>query len=179
MQDEARFLMAARAKQVAEFMATHRYCGRCGSRMQAVDWELAMQCHHCDHRCYPRISPCIIVAITKGEQILLARSKRHPAGLYSVLAGFVETGESLEQALAREVMEEAGIEVKNIRYVASQPWPFPHSLMCGYTAEWAAGDLHIDPIELEHGDWFAFDQLPSIPNEGTIAHRLIQAAMVK
>lgn len=178
--DEELFAIAARAKQVAEFMATHRFCGRCGTRMQAVDWELAMQCQQCKHRCYPRISPCIIVAITKTDEqghphILLARGKHHPEGLYSVLAGFVETGESLEQALAREVMEEAGIQVKNIRYVKSQPWPFPHSLMCGFTAEWESGTLHIDPIELEAGQWFPFDQLPIIPREGTIAHSLIQA----
>lgn len=178
-QDDAMFAVAARAKQVAEFMLTHRFCGRCGARMQAVDWEMAMHCHQCQHRCYPRISPCIIVAITRDKKILLARGKHHPEGLYSVLAGFVESGESLEQALRREVMEEAGIEVKNIRYVASQPWPFPHSLMVGFTAEWAAGDLHIDPIELEQGDWFDMSELPLIPPQGTIANRLIQHAIDK
>lgn len=174
-QDEAMFAVAARAKQVAEFMLTHRFCGRCGVRMQAVDWEMAMQCQQCQHRCYPRISPCIIVAITRGNDILLARGKRHPAGLYSVLAGFVESGESLEQALHREVLEEAGIAVKNVQYIASQPWPFPHSLMMGFTAEWDSGDLHIDPIELEEGYWFPLTELPTIPPPGTIAHRLIAA----
>lgn len=172
--DEEMFMMASRAKQVTEFLTTHRYCGRCGTRMQAVDWELAMQCNACQHRCYPRISPCIIVAIRKGDKILLARGERHRPGLYSVLAGFVEAGESLEQTLAREVMEEAGIEVKNLQYVCSQPWPFPNSLMMGFTAEWAAGDLHFDPFELEDGAWYSFAELPDIPLPGTIANKLIQ-----
>lgn len=171
--DDALFAMAARAKQVTDFLATHRFCGRCGARMQAVDWELAMHCHHCQHRCYPRISPCIIVAIRKGREILLARGKRHPEGLYSVLAGFAEAGESLEQTLDREVMEEAGVCIKNARYVTSQSWPFPNSLMVGYIAEWAAGDLRVDPFELEDGDWYDIDQLPRIPAEGTIANKLI------
>jgi len=172
-QDDDMFAMAARAKQIADYLQTHRFCGRCGARMQAVDWELAMHCHSCQHRCYPRISPCIIVAIRKGRKVLLARGKRHPEGLFSVLAGFVEAGETLEQTLAREVMEEAGIEIKNPRYVASQSWPFPHSLMIGYTAEWRSGELRLDPFELEQGDWFDIDQLPRIPLPGTIAYKLI------
>ncbi|MDN7125027.1 NAD(+) diphosphatase [Pseudidiomarina sp. 1APP75-32.1] len=172
--DEEMFSMASRAKQITEFVSTHRFCGRCGARMQAVDWELAMQCHTCKHRCYPRISPCIIVAIRNGKKILLARGERHRPGLYSVLAGFVESGETLEQTLAREVMEEAGIKVKNVQYVCSQPWPFPNSLMMGFTAEWESGDLHFDPFELEDGAWYGFDELPDIPLPGTIANRLIE-----
>lgn len=177
--DEALFAVAARAKQVADFVLTHRYCGRCGARMDAVDWELAMQCGQCQHRCYPRIAPCVIVAIRKQNQILLARGKRHPEGLFSVLAGFVESGETLEQALHREVYEEAGIRVKNLRYVASQPWPFPHSLMVGFTADWASGDIRLDPFELEAGDWFNLDELPRTPPAGTIAHRLIMSLKSK
>ena len=173
--DDHLFSMAARAKQVTEFVNTHRFCGRCGARMQAVDWELAMQCNTCQHRCYPRISPCIIVAIRKDDKILLARGSRHRPGLFSVLAGFVEAGETLEQTLEREVMEEAGIKVKNIQYVCSQPWPFPNSLMMGFTAEWASGDLHFDPFELEEGDWFSFGELPETPMAGTIAYKLIEA----
>lgn len=171
--DDALFAMAARAKQVADFLATHRFCGRCGARMQAVDWELAMHCHSCQHRCYPRISPCIIVAIRRDKQILLARGKRHPEGLYSVLAGFAEAGESLEQTLEREVMEEAGVQIKNPRYVASQSWPFPNSLMVGFIADWAGGDVRIDPFELEDGGWFNINALPKIPGHGTIANKLI------
>lgn len=171
--DDELFAMAARAKQIADFLPTHRYCGRCGARMQAVDWEIAMHCHTCQHRCYPRISPCIIVAIRKERQILLARSKRHPKGQYSVLAGFVEAGEPLETTLAREVMEEAGIRIKNPRYVLSQSWPFPNSLMMGFLAEWESGDVRIDPFELEEGGWFDIDRLPLIPQPGTIANKLI------
>lgn len=171
--DDELFAMAARAKQVADFLATHRFCGRCGARMQAVDWELAMHCHSCQHRCYPRISPCIIVAIRRDNQILLARGKRHPEGLYSVLAGFAEAGEALEQTLAREVMEEAGVQIKNPRYVSSQSWPFPNSLMVGFVADWAAGDVRIDPFELEEGGWFDINKLPKIPGPGTIANKLI------
>jgi NAD+ diphosphatase len=171
--DDELFAMAARAKQVADFLATHRFCGRCGARMQAVDWELAMHCHSCQHRCYPRISPCIIVAIRRDNQILLARGKRHPEGLYSVLAGFAEAGEALEQTLAREVMEEAGVHIKNPRYVSSQSWPFPNSLMVGFIADWAGGDVRIDPFELEEGGWFDINKLPKIPGQGTIANKLI------
>lgn len=177
--DDDLFAVAARAKQVADFVLTHRFCGRCGARMDAVDWELAMQCGHCQHRCYPRIAPCVIVAIRHQDQVLLARGKRHPEGLYSVLAGFVESGETLEQALHREVFEEAGVKVKNLRYVASQPWPFPHSLMVGFTADWAAGEIRLDPFELEEGAWFKLDNLPRIPPAGTIAHRLIMALKSK
>ncbi|KFZ30534.1 NUDIX hydrolase [Pseudidiomarina salinarum] len=171
--DEALFAIAARAKQVSEFLSTHRFCGRCGVRMHEVDWELAMHCHSCQHRCYPRISPCIIVAIRKGRQVLLARGKRHPEGLFSVLAGFVEAGEAIERTLEREVMEEAGIKIKNPRFVGTQSWPFPHSLMIGFTAEWESGELRLDPFELEEGDWFDIDKLPRIPSAGTIARRLI------
>lgn len=174
-EDDELFAVAARAKQYAEFLHTHRFCGRCGARMHAVDWELAMHCNSCQHRCYPRISPCIIVAIRKENSVLLARGKRHPEGLFSVLAGFVESGETLEQTLEREVMEEAGIHIKNPQYVASQAWPFPHSLMVGYTAEWAGGDLHFDPFELEEGDWFDINSLPRTPSKGTIAYKLINA----
>ncbi|PTB84916.1 NAD(+) diphosphatase [Pseudidiomarina aestuarii] len=173
--DDELFAVAARAKQFNEFLLTHRFCGRCGTRMQAVDWELAMHCHSCQHRCYPRISPCIIVAIRKGNQVLLARGKRHPEGLFSVLAGFVESGETLEQTLAREVMEEAGVEIRNIEYIASQSWPFPHSLMIGFIAEWEAGEIHLDPFELEEGDWFPIDALPRVPPQGTIAYKLIDS----
>ncbi|MCH2454857.1 MAG: NAD(+) diphosphatase [Idiomarina sp.] len=171
------FEMAGRARQFSDFLNTHRFCGRCGTRMQSVEWELAMHCHQCHHRCYPRVSPCIIVAITKGEQLLLAQGKRHKAGLYSILAGFVEAGENLEQALEREVYEEAGIRVKNIQYHMSQPWSFPHSLMMGFTAEWDSGNLHIDPHELVTGDWFPINDLPQIPPQGTIARTLIDIAI--
>lgn len=171
------FNVIARAWQVAVFLRTHRYCGQCGSQMQRVDWELATHCHRCQHRCYPRISPCIIVAIRKQERILLARGRHHKEGMYSTLAGFVESGESLEQAVHREVMEEVGIKIKNLRYFDSQPWPFPHSLMMGFLAEHDSGDINVDGEEIIEAGWFEADNLPLTPPEFSIAGRLIKAAL--
>ncbi|WP_373286110.1 NAD(+) diphosphatase [Lacimicrobium alkaliphilum] len=171
------FNIIARAWQVAVFLRTHRYCGQCGSQMQRVDWELATHCHRCQHRCYPRISPCIIVAIKKQEQILLARGRHHKQGMYSTLAGFVESGESLEQAVHREVMEEVGIKIKNLRYFDSQPWPFPHSLMMGFLAEHDSGEINVDGEEILEADWYTADSLPVTPPEFSIAGRLIKAAL--
>jgi NAD+ diphosphatase len=171
------FNIIARAWQVAVFLRTHRYCGQCGSQMQRVDWELATHCHRCQHRCYPRISPCIIVAIKKQQYILLARGRHHKQGMYSTLAGFVESGESLEQAVHREVMEEVGIKIKNLRYFDSQPWPFPHSLMMGFLAEHDSGDIEVDGEEILEADWYAADNLPVTPPEFSIAGRLIKAAL--
>lgn len=169
------FNILARAWQVALFLRTHKFCGQCGSRMEAVHWELAMHCHRCQHRCYPRISPCIIVAVRKGEQILLAQGAHHKEGMYSTLAGFVESGESLEQAVHREIMEEVGIKVKNLRYFASQPWPFPHSLMMGFLADWDSGEIQVDGKEILAADWFDFDKLPLTPQRFSIAGQLISA----
>lgn len=168
------FYVVSRAWQVALFLRTHRFCGRCGSRMTRVEWELATHCHHCKHRCYPRISPCIIVAIRKGSQILLAQGRHHKNDMYSTLAGFVESGETLEQAVHREVFEEVGIKIKNLAYFASQPWPFPHSLMCGFTAEYASGDINVDGDEIIKADFFDFDALPNIPPTFSIAGQLIE-----
>lgn len=173
--DEA-FAIMARAWQLALFYRTHRYCGQCGSAMHQVDWEVATHCHRCHHRCYPRISPCIIVAICDGNKILLARGSRHKEGMYSTLAGFVESGESLEEAVHREVMEEVGVRVRNLRYFDSQPWPFPHSLMVGFLADYDAGEIQVDGEEILDAQWFDFDALPLIPPPFSIAGRLIQAA---
>lgn len=171
--DSEAFALAGRACQVQHFLLTHQFCGRCGHRTEEVQHELAVSCPACEFVSYPRISPCIIVAIYQGREILLARGSRHPEGLFSVLAGFVESGESLEQALHREVFEEAGIQVTDLRYRFSQPWPFPHSLMAGFTARWEAGDLNFDEDELLEGGWFDIEALPQTPPPGTIAARLI------
>ncbi len=168
------FGVAARAWQLALFLRTHRYCGQCGSQMQHVGWEMAMECARCGHRCYPRISPCIIVAIRKGKQILLAHGRHHKQSMYSTLAGFVESGETLEQAVHREVMEEVGISIKNVRYFSSQPWPFPHSLMCGFFADYASGDIVVDAKEIVDAKWFDIDNLPFIPPTFSIAGQLIE-----
>ncbi len=168
------FEFAARAYQVQLFLKTHQYCGQCGGPMKTIDWELATQCDPCKHRCYPRISPVIIVAIRKGSKILLAKHTRTASTLFSVLAGFVESGETLEQAVHREVMEEVGIKVKNIKYVKSQPWPFPHSLMCGFVAEYDSGELNICDDEIAEADWFEFNDLPQTPPAKTISGQLIE-----
>ena len=168
------FEYVARACQVNLFLLTHKYCGQCGQEMDLIDWELATQCKPCNHRCYPRISPCIIVAIRKGKQILLAQGTKSTSGLYSVLAGFVESGETLEQAVHREVFEEVGIKVKNLKYFGSQPWPFPHSLMMGYTAEWDEGDITICEDEILAADWFTLETMPQTPPTLSISGQLIE-----
>lgn len=175
------FEYVARACQVNLFLKTHKYCGQCGNEMELIDWELATHCQPCNHRCYPRISPCIIVAIRKDDQILLAQGAKSTSGLYSVLAGFVESGETLEQAVHREVFEEVGIQVKNLKYFGSQPWPFPHSLMVGYTAEYAGGEITICEDEILAADWFTLDTMPQTPPTQSISGQLIERtkAMMK
>ncbi len=168
------FEFAARAYQVELFLRTHKYCGQCGDTMKLIDWELATLCEPCKHRCYPRISPVVIVAIRKDKQILLAKNKRSTSGFYSVLAGFVESGETLEQAAHREIMEEVGLKIKNLKYVKSQPWPFPHSLMVGFVAEYDSGEFNLCDDEIECADWYSFDDMPSTPPLKTISGQLIE-----
>jgi NAD+ diphosphatase len=167
------FSAAARALEIAEWDRTHRFCGTCGSPTARKRGERALECTACGSLSYPRISPAVIVAIVRGKSILLARARRFPPNMYSVLAGFVEPGETLEECVAREVKEETGIEVKNIRYFASQPWPFPHSLMVAFTAEYASGEIRVDPEELLDAGWYTADNFPSLPHPITVARRLI------
>lgn len=169
------FQFIAQAWQYALFLRTHRYCGRCGNELRKVSWEMAMHCDKCAHRVYPRVSPCIIVAIHDGNKILLAQGVRQQsAGFYSTLAGFVESAESLEQAVHREVFEEVGVKLGKIEYIDSQPWPFPHSLMCGFIAEYASEDIKIDEKEIVDAQWFDIDNLPMVPPKFSIAGRLIE-----
>ena len=175
--DEDAFAVAGRAVQVVHWAATHRYCGRCAAPMRRLPTERAMRCDACDLSCYPRISPAIIVLVRRGDQALLARGGgvHDPRPWYSTLAGFCEAGESLEETLVREVREEVGIEVGGLRYFGSQSWPFPHSLMVGFTAEHAGGELRIDPGEIADANWFTVDRLPPIPPRISIARALIDA----
>ncbi|RDV25618.1 NAD(+) diphosphatase [Alteromonas aestuariivivens] len=176
--DSEQFETIARAWQYVHFLRTHRFCGKCGAATTQVDWEMAVQCHQCQHRCYPRISPCIIVAIVRGNTILLAKGVRHQStNMYSTLAGFVESGESLEQAVHREVFEEVGIRVENLRYFSSQPWPFPHSLMMGFIADYKSGELRLEENEILDADWFEFGDLPNTPPKVSIAGQLIDAVI--
>ncbi len=167
------FRIAGRAIQIMKWDQNHQFCGRCGNSTETVHTEHAKVCVKCGLRCYPRLSPATITAVIKGKRILLAHAGRFPSKLYSVIAGFTESGETLEECVKREIMEEVGIEVKNIRYFGSQPWPFPDSLMVAFTAEYAGGKIVIDKNEIADAGWFSADDLPGIPDKVSIARRLI------
>ncbi|HXW68566.1 MAG TPA: NAD(+) diphosphatase [Dissulfurispiraceae bacterium] len=171
--DEDFFSAAGRAFQIIHWERTHQFCGRCGGRTRLKADERALECTHCGLEIYPEISPAIIVAVIRGVEILLARSHRFRNQFYSVLAGFVEYGETFEETVRREVREEVGIELKNIRYFGSQPWPFPNSLMVGFMADYASGEIRPDQSEIVDAGWFASSNLPVLPRTGTIARRLI------
>lgn len=172
---EDQFWLAGRGYQIVEWDRTHRFCGRCGEPTENAVSERAKRCTSCGLSSFPRLSPAVIVAITRGEELLLAQGTRFPGAFYSVLAGFVEPGESLEETVAREVKEEVGIDVADIRYFGSQPWPFPHSLMIGFTAEYAGGELVLDPEEIAAAGWYTRDTLPELPPRLSIARTLIDA----
>jgi NAD+ diphosphatase len=171
--DDQVFALAGRAAQIVSWDQTHRFCGRCGTLTATKKDERAKLCPKCGLLNFPRLSPAIIVAVVHGPKILLAHANHFPDGFYSVLAGFVEPGETLEECVRREVQEEVGLQVKNIRYFGSQPWPFPHSLMIGFTAEFAGGRITIDGAEIADAAWFSPSDLPRIPGEISIARRLI------
>jgi NAD+ diphosphatase len=159
------------------FWKTHRFCGVCGSPTKAMTpQEWAVECTSCQHRTYPMIAPSIIVAVRKDDSILLANHARHSdEKIYTTLAGFVEVGETLEQTVEREVFEESGLKIKNIRYIGSQPWSFPNSLMLGFLADYDSGEIRIQKEELNDAAWFKYDSpLPTLPPQGTIARKLIE-----
>ena len=171
--DEEMFWVAGRAFQIMDWDRMHQYCGRCGTPTDNKTDERAKVCPSCGVISFPRMSPAIIVAVVRDKAVLLAHAARFPGAMYSVLAGFVEPGESLEDCVRREVKEEAGIELKNIRYFGSQPWPFPNSLMIGFTAEYAGGEVTMDGKEIVDAQWFTADHLPTIPDKISIARKLI------
>jgi NAD+ diphosphatase len=175
---EHEWLAAGRAVQIVEWARTHRFCGRCGEPTEPAGSERAMQCPSCRLLAFPRLSPAMITLVTRGEpgpdqEALLARGTQWQVPMYSCLAGFVEPGESLEAAVVREVHEEVGITVAPPRYVASQPWPFPNSLMVGFRADYLDGEIVPDPTEIADAGWYRKDQLPMIPPGISIARRLI------
>jgi NAD+ diphosphatase len=172
---DERFIAAGRATQLVEWATTSRYCGRCATTTERVEGERCMRCPACGLMAYPRIAPAIIVLVRRGEEALLARGARFPAAFYSTLAGFAEVGETLEETLVREVAEEVGVDVKDARYFGSQPWPFPHSLMIGFVAQWAGGEIRVDGKEILEARWFRPDALPPVPPPISIARRLIDA----
>lgn len=171
---ESEFQLAGRALQILRWHYDHQFCGRCGAHTQEHHRDLARHCAKCALDFYPRLSPCIITLVTRGDHCLLAWHTRSKSRRYSCLAGFIEPGETPEETLKREVREEVAINVKNIRYHSSQAWPFPGQLMLGYFAEYDAGDIGVDPEEIIEADWFRFDELPEIPPPATISGRLIE-----
>lgn len=171
--DYPTFRMLSFAEQVGNWDLNHRFCGRCGSRNRQVPGERCMRCPECGLDSYARISPSMIVLVTRGDEILLARSPRFVSGMYSTLAGFVEPGESAEECVAREVLEEVGIQVRDPQYLGSQSWPFPHSLMLGFHAEYAGGEIVPQADEIEDAAWFPLDRLPPLPMSRSIARYLI------
>jgi NAD+ diphosphatase len=169
--------IAGRAVQISAWWRTHQFCGSCGGPNELRDSERALGCDDCKTLAYPRLAPAVIMLVHREEdgrrEVLLGHGRAFGAPMYSTLAGFVEPGESLEQCVAREIREEVGVEVKDITYRASQAWPFPHSLMIGFTAEWAGGEIAIDESELVDAQWFPVDELPNIPPPFAISRWLI------
>ncbi|MGS2722276.1 NAD(+) diphosphatase [Porticoccus sp. GXU_MW_L64] len=172
-QGEALFALAGRAVQLLDSYKEHRYCGRCGSKTRQLDGEHAMHCERCQHSCYPRLSPCAIMLVTRGDQCLLARHGGR-GDYFTCLAGYVEPGEQVEQTVCREVQEEVGVSVSGLRYFSSQYWPFPGQLMLGFYAEYDHGDITPDGIEIVEADWFHYSDLPPHPNQHTLSGQLIR-----
>ncbi len=167
--------LLSRASQLVHWRRTHRFCGLCGESTRPGENDRVLECIACGHQFFPRINPCVIVLVTRGEEILLARSARYRSGFYSCLAGFIEIGETPEQTLSREVREEVGVEVGNIRYVQSQSWPFPSQLMLGFLADYRSGEIVPEPGEIEDARWFPVSDLPAVPSSTiSVAGKLIE-----
>lgn len=171
--------LSGRAYQILDWDRNYQYCGRCGTPTEARVDERARTCPSCGLTSYPPVSPAIMTLVTRGRELLLARKAVWPRGRYSALAGFVEPGEMLEDTVARETREEVGVEVADIRYFGSQPWPFPHSLMIAFTAEYAGGVLKPDGVEIEEAQWFDAAALPKLPPGISISRRLIDTVAAR
>jgi NAD+ diphosphatase len=171
--DDVRWTLAGRAVQLVEWERTTRFCGRCATPTEPAPGERARRCPACGLLAFPRLAPAVITLVERGDEALLARGRAFPVPMYSCIAGFVEPGETMEQAVHREVGEEVGVAITDVRYVASQPWPFPHSLMVGFEATWASGEIVIDESEIVDAQWFQRDALPMIPPGMSIARTLI------
>jgi len=175
--EDAHFALAGRAVQLLDWDRSHRYCGRCGTPTAAKAEERARACPACKLTVYPRISPAMMALVRRPGEILLGRGPHFPRGMYSALAGFVEPGETLEQCVAREVEEEVGVQLSRIRYFASQPWPFPNSLMIAFVCDWARGEIRPQAPEIEAANWYKVLHLPRLPSKISIARRLIDAVV--
>ncbi len=179
MVDESSWVAAGRAVQLVEWSRTHRFCGRCATPTVRSERFMSMECPSCGLVAFPRLSPAMITLVTRGpdgpdQEALLARGVGWPEGMNSCLAGFVEAGETLESCVVREVREEVGITVDDVTYQSSQPWPFPHSLMIGFRARYASGELILDETEIAEAAWYRRDEVPPLPHSISISRRLIQ-----
>lgn len=165
--------VAGLAVQIIDYDRNTRFCGRCGTPTKPARIERAKVCPSCHRAIYPQLSPAIIVLVRKNDSILMVRGVRAPPGRYSLVAGFVEPGETIEDAVHREVREETGISIKNLRYLASEPWPFPDSLMLAFVADYESGEVTPDGVEIESAAWFDRDHLPDLPPRLSITRALI------
>ena len=175
--DDTYVRIFSRAIQLEHWRNTHRYCGVCGSATLISSEDRAYVCTNCGHRMYPRVSPCVIGTVRRGKEIVLAQGVRHPGNIYSAIAGFIEPGETAEQAFEREVFEEIGIYVNNVRYLCSQSWPFPGQLMLGFVADYASGELSLDETEIVDAKWCDSNDLPELPPTFTISRKIIDIAL--
>jgi NAD+ diphosphatase len=176
--DQQKFLLAGRASQLVDWYKNHRFCGSCGAQTVHHGNERTLVCDSCSQHFFPRISPCVIMLVTKGDKMLLARSSRFKSDFYSCLAGFIEIGETPEETVHREVKEEVGLQIKNVRYISSQSWPFPSQLMLGFLAEYASGEIVPEPSEIADAKWFDSDSLPNVPSQKiSVAGKLIRIFM--
>lgn len=174
--DQEKFLLAGRASQLIDWYRNHRFCGTCGTPTIHHGNERTLVCESCTLHFFPRISPCVIMLVTKGEKMLLARSSRFKSDFYSCLAGFIEIGETPEDTVHREVREEVDLQIKNVRYLSSQSWPFPSQLMLGFLAEYDSGEIVPEPSEIADAKWFDIDDLPNVPSAKiSVAGKLICA----
>jgi len=171
--DQAEFDAASLGFQVQYWDRSYRFCPSCAGPIAMKEKERAKRCEPCDRDFYPPVVPAIIVRVERGDSILMTRQGRFPKGMYGLVAGFVEPGETLEGCVAREVLEETGLTVKNVRYFGSQPWPFPHQMMIGFTAEHVSGEIVVDTTELEEALWFERTAMPMLPPPLSIARQLV------
>ena len=167
--------LVGRAQHLLDWYKNSQFCGACGSKNMYSDKEGAFYCSCSKNMLYPKISPCVIGIILNGDEILLARNKLFPEGMFSAIAGFVEASETLEQTFEREIHEEVGLKVKNIKYFGSQPWPFPNQLMIAFTCEYESGEIDVDGEEIVEASWFNVSNMPNIPPTSSISGQLINS----
>lgn len=173
---EQEAMLASRAKALISWRQNTKFCSKCGAMLQKHEGLTARVCPNCGQVVFPRIDPCIIVLVKRDGKILLARHVQRNQDIYACIAGFIEAGETVEHAVEREILEETGLKVKNIRYFGSQSWPFPSQLMLGFTAEWESGEIKVQEEEISDAQWFDPHHCPASPAPGSIAYRLIESA---